>query len=184
MVLLTGPIDGCRPFAASPTLILLDNVRPGGTINPMQAEVSMYYGAICRSIQRVVEAAEALDAARLDWRPPVEGANSVYAIAVHVLANARENLLGTLCGQDIPRAREAEFAASGGSAAGLREEWMALRDQLESSLSSITPPALDRVYTHPRRGAVTGRQVLLVVARHAAEHAGQAELTRDLALAK
>jgi hypothetical protein len=29
-------------------------------------------------------------------------------------------------------------------------------------------------------GVLTGREVLLVVARHAAEHLGQVELTRDL----
>lgn len=150
----------------------------------MQGEVAMYFGAICRSIERVTDAAEGLGTERLDWRPPAEGANSLYAIAVHVLANARENLLGTLCGHAIPeRTREAEFAASGGSAASLREEWLALRDELEAALGSLDPHALDRVYTHPRRGAVTGRQILLVVARHTAEHAGQAELTRDLALA-
>lgn len=150
----------------------------------MHAEVAMYYGAICRSIERVVESAEGLGAGQLDWRPPAEGANSVYAIAVHVFANARENLLGTLCGRDIPREREAEFSASGGSATALRGEWLALREELEANLSTIAAAALDRVYTHPRRGAVTGREILLVVARHTAEHAGQAELTRDLAFAK
>jgi hypothetical protein len=30
---------------------------------------------------------------------------------------------------------------------------------------------------------LTGREILLVVARHAAEHLGQADLTRDLATA-
>jgi hypothetical protein len=30
---------------------------------------------------------------------------------------------------------------------------------------------------------VTGREVLMILARHAAEHVGQAELTRDLAIA-
>jgi hypothetical protein len=33
---------------------------------------------------------------------------------------------------------------------------------------------------HPRRGPLSGREILIVVARHAAEHLGQAELTRDL----
>lgn len=150
----------------------------------MQGEVAMYYGAMCRSIERVIDAAEAVAGDQLDWRPPAEGANSLYAIAVHVLANARENLLGTLCGHAIPdREREAEFAASGGSAAGFREDWLALRDELETALAGLDQRALDRIYTHPRRGAVTGREVLLVVAGHTAEHAGQAELTRDLALA-
>jgi hypothetical protein len=33
------------------------------------------------------------------------------------------------------------------------------------------------------RGEVTGREVLMLMARHAAEHVGHAELTRDLAVA-
>ncbi|MDP9352215.1 MAG: DUF664 domain-containing protein [Chloroflexota bacterium] len=39
---------------------------------------------------------------------------------------------------------------------------------------------LEEEIEHPRRGRITGREVLLVVARHCAEHLGQAELTRDL----
>ena len=39
---------------------------------------------------------------------------------------------------------------------------------------------LDRERTHPRRGALTAREVLIVVARHAAEHWGEAQLTRSL----
>ncbi|CAN5843324.1 hypothetical protein BH10CHL1_BH10CHL1_01810 [soil metagenome] len=42
---------------------------------------------------------------------------------------------------------------------------------------------LTRVRSHPRRGQITGREILLVVACHAAEHRGQAELTRDLLFA-
>jgi hypothetical protein len=34
--------------------------------------------------------------------------------------------------------------------------------------------------THPRRGPMSANEILLVVARHAAEHLAQAELTRDL----
>ncbi|MCB0140064.1 MAG: DUF664 domain-containing protein, partial [Caldilineaceae bacterium] len=35
-------------------------------------------------------------------------------------------------------------------------------------------------FTHPRRGQMSGRAILMVVMRHAAEHMGHAELTRDL----
>ncbi|MBN1310607.1 MAG: hypothetical protein JXB30_04240 [Anaerolineae bacterium] len=36
------------------------------------------------------------------------------------------------------------------------------------------------MHEHPRRGQMAGRAELIIVARHAAEHMGQAELTRDL----
>ena len=34
---------------------------------------------------------------------------------------------------------------------------------------------------HHWRGEISGREVLIVVARHTAEHLGHAELTRDMA---
>ena len=43
---------------------------------------------------------------------------------------------------------------------------------------------LDQPFTHPRRGQMSGRAILMVVIRHAAEHMGHAELTRDLIRAK
>ena len=42
----------------------------------------------------------------------------------------------------------------------------------------------DGTRAHPRRGTITGRDVLIVVARHAAEHWGEAQLTRSLLKAR
>jgi hypothetical protein len=55
-----------------------------------------------------------------------------------------------------------------------------LRPRLAEALANLPPGALDASYSHPRRGTVTGRDILIIVARHSAEHLGQAELTRDL----
>jgi hypothetical protein len=110
----------------------------------------------------------------------VPATNSLYAIVMHVLGNAEENLLGTLCGQPVTRNRPTEFATSGKSAADARSQWAALRSRIERALSELPPDALDRERSHPRRGALTGRDVLSVVARHAAEHWGEAQLTRNL----
>ena len=43
---------------------------------------------------------------------------------------------------------------------------------------------LDGARPHPRRGIITGRDVLIVVARHTAEHWGEAQLTRSLMKAR
>ena len=48
------------------------------------------------------------------------------------------------------------------------------------SSRKLTREDLDRARQHPRRGIITGRDVLIVVARHAAEHWGEAQLTRSL----
>lgn len=47
----------------------------------------------------------------------------------------------------------------------------------------MTAALLNETVEHGWRGPIARREVLIVVARHAAEHLGQAELTRDLALA-
>ena len=53
-------------------------------------------------------------------------------------------------------------------------------------LDAATLPAadLDRERKHPRRDVLTGREVLIVVARHTAEHWGEAQLTKSLLLAE
>ncbi|HEU5330039.1 MAG TPA: DinB family protein [Thermomicrobiales bacterium] len=116
----------------------------------------------------------------MNWQPAAPGANSLYALVVHMLGTTEENLLGLLVGQPMPRGREAEFVVEAGSASVFGARWGELRPRLAAMLTALTPAALDQTYNHPRRGAITGRDVLIVVARHAVEHLGQAELTRDL----
>jgi hypothetical protein len=145
-------------------------------------EIASFHRFIANSLDRLVTLVGEHDEAGLNRRPPAPDANSLYALATHTLGNAEENILQTLCGRPVARQREAEFAARGDSAA-VAERWRALRDELTEAMAALTPADLDRERAHPRRGALTGREVLLVVARHAAEHLGQAELTRDLLLA-
>ena len=145
-------------------------------------EIASFHRFITGSLDRLVMLVGELDEAGLNWRPPASNTNSLYALATHTLGNAEENILQTLCGRRVSREREAEFAARGASAA-VAERWRALRADLTEAMAALTSADLDREIAHPRRGALTGREALLVVARHAAEHLGQAELTRDLLLA-
>ena len=147
---------------------------------PENRELASFAGFICRSIDRVVACLDGLDAQALNWRPPADGANSLSVLAVHTMANAEENILGTLCGRLGERRREHEFAIRGEAAEALRERWLRLRAQIEATLAGLPLAELDREHQHPRRGPLTGWEILIVVARHAAEHQGQAELTRDL----
>lgn len=144
------------------------------------SEVALFWHAITSALDRIIACLDGLDEEGLNWRPPAEGANSLYALATHMLANAEENLLGVLCGQPVARDREAEFVARGAAAEPLRARWRDVRERASVGLAALPASALDRPCNHPRRGSITGREVLLVVARHAAEHQGHAELTRDL----
>ena len=146
----------------------------------VEPEVAVFQRFIFSSLERLVDLASALDEAGLNWRPPAPGTNSVYALAVHTLGNAEENILATLGGQPVNRQREDEFSGRGSSSAAIQDQWRRLRQEVTTTLSRLRSADLDRNYAHPRRGGLTGREVLLIVARHAAEHLGQAELTRDL----
>jgi hypothetical protein len=143
-------------------------------------EGTLFWRYIASSLDRMIACLDGLTVEELNWRPAAPGANSLYALAVHTLGNAEENLLGLLGGQPVRRERAAEFVVEADSAGTLGTYWDELRQRLAATLTSLTPAALDRSYAHPRRGTIAGRDVLIVVARHAAEHLGQAELTRDL----
>lgn len=146
-------------------------------------EIDSFWGFISRSIERIMECLDGLAEDDLNWSP-LENANSLFVIATHILGTAEENILGVLCGQSIQRRREAEFAIQAGGVESIRSNWLELRERIKRSLESLPPGELTRERKHPRRGGLTGHEVFMVLARHAAEHMGHAELTRDLLFAK
>jgi hypothetical protein len=145
-------------------------------------EVAAYWRGIAGSLDRFMEVAGGIDPAGLHWRPSAPATNSVAVLAIHTLGNAEENILEILGGEPVHRRRDEEFLDRELSQDDLRQRWTRLRPRLEAALTAITAENLERERSHPRRGTLSGRDVLLLVARHAAEHLGQAELTRDLYL--
>jgi hypothetical protein len=143
-------------------------------------EAAMYERAIVSSAGRILASLDGLDDGALNWRPPAEDANSLYALAAHTLANVERNVMHTFAGEPYAWDREAEFAATGPNGEDLVAQWDTLRRRIHAALRAATPGDLERLREHPRLGAIPGRAVLLQAARHAAEHAGQAELTRAL----
>jgi uncharacterized damage-inducible protein DinB len=148
-----------------------------------QAEIMLFWRYITSSIDQLLATLEGLDARELNWSP-IPNANSLYVMATHTMGTTAENLLEVLCGQAVHRQRDAEFAAQGDSAAALHAHWQSLRAQIQAQLEQLSDAELGQARKHPRRGDITGRDVLIVVARHCAEHMGQAFLTRDLLLAQ
>lgn len=145
-------------------------------------EAAVYWRYISSSLDRLVAIAADAPPELADWTPPAPHANSLVTLAAHVVANAEENVVAVIMGQGVVRDRAEEFSPSV-SAARVSTRWTDVRPTLERSLGVLDPARLDQAVSHPRRGTLTVREVLLVVARHAAEHLGQAELTRDLAVA-
>jgi DinB superfamily len=150
--------------------------------NPSR-EAAVFCHYILSSLDRLLHCLDGLSEHQLNWHPPAPNANSLYALAVHTLGNAEENVLFTLFDRASPRHSEQEFTTTGQSADVLVVQWQGLRERLQQVLLSLSSDDLVQEHLHPRRGSITGLDILIVVARHAAEHLGQAELTRDLLLA-
>ena len=143
-------------------------------------EVDLYWHKITETVDELVACLEGLDGDSLNWSP-LDDANSLYVLATHTMGNVRHNLLNVLCGLPLTRDRDAEFVARGASAAEIEGRWNELKARVSEAIEKLPPDDLDRERDDPQRGIITGRELLLFVARHAAEHYGQAQLTRDLA---
>ncbi len=157
------------------------------SLDPKQVatnEAATFWRYISSSLDRLVTLAMEIDDKGLHWEPPAPETNSTAILAFHTLGNAEENILETLCDQPVNRNRQGEFTARDRSKRKLRERWEDLWPRLEQALTGLPDAALNTPRIHPRRGCIDGREILIVVARHAAEHLGQAELTRDLWLAQ
>ena len=141
------------------------------------AEIDLYGGKIRNTVDELVGCLEGLDSDTLDWSP-LDDANSLYVLATHTMNNLRHNILNVLCGLPVTREREA------GSGAEIEARWSELEGQIADAIEELPPTEIDRERDHPHRGRITGRELLIVVARQAAEHYGQAQLTRDLVLAQ
>jgi len=143
-------------------------------------EVASFWRDIDGSVTRIVTALDGLSNDEINWRPAAPEANTLSVLAIHTMGNVEENVLETLCGQPVNRQREQEFRDSGASASAIQERWHELRQQISSALAKLQSSDLARSYKHPRREQESGWEVLILVSRHAGEHAGHAELTRDL----
>jgi uncharacterized damage-inducible protein DinB len=113
-------------------------------------------------------------------RPPLEGANTAYAILTHCLGVATYWSSAVNQGGVVPRDRAAEFTASGpvGELAArtqaVREAFRATVLATDFSARPANPPSREDFFVH-RRGAV-----LMHVYQELSQHLGQLELTRDV----
>lgn len=146
------------------------------------AKALVYWRFITSSVDRLLACLDGLDEAALNWRP-LPNANSLYVLATHMLGNIEETVWGLVCGQPVVRDRDAEFSATGHDAPLLQTRWQTLQTHIAHHLAQLPSSTLEQEHLHPRRGPLTGWAILLIVARHAAEHLAHAELTRDLLLA-
>jgi uncharacterized damage-inducible protein DinB len=155
----------------------------------MDAEIESLSRQIRSILERVWGCLEGLSEAQLNWKPPIDGGNSVCVIATHTLGNARAFVLGIACGQPLERDRPAEFRASGRDAADLVTRGRRLSDDIERALARLLPADLNRRLLPPQSlwgegqaQEISVREAILHVVEHASIHLGQLQITRDLAL--
>lgn len=146
-------------------------------------EIDLFWHKITETVDELVACLEGLDSDSLNWKP-LDDANSLYVLATHTMGNVRYNLLHVLCGLPLTRDRDAEFVATGDSAAEIEARWNGLKARISDALQELGPSDLDSEKDDPLRGPISGREIMVFVARHAAEHYGQVQLTRDLVKAR
>jgi hypothetical protein len=148
----------------------------------MDAEIAMYLAVIEQNLDVVVASAAGLDDAELRWQP-LPAANSLAVIGRHTLANAHRNVLASFAGEPYDYHRETEFVAVDETASTIAARGAELRARMHAALEPFDAASLATPRQHARMGSVPGRRVLIQAAIHAAEHAGEAALTRQLVLA-
>lgn len=117
-------------------------------------------------------------------RPPLDGANSAYAIVHHCVELTRW-WLGTFgCGLGLPRDRSGEFRATGTTDELLERVGQVRADTVAWTRRMIADGIADRDARGTTASAdlatVTPQWVLLHVIHELAQHLGQLELTIDV----
>jgi hypothetical protein len=133
---------------------------------------------LVREVDRVISATDGLTAEQLAWTPPAKGANSLLVLAAHSVGTAERRILGDIAGRKPTGTRDEEFAAKADIAA-IRARWDSVKRGVVDVLDNLPPGRLDEDLPGPISTRSVHSMVVHVIA-HAAEHAGQAELTRDL----
>ena len=143
-------------------------------------------------IDRVIAALDDVDPADAAWSPVRDGA-SLLVLARHVLGGA-EQIPAELARVAYTRDRDREFLDPG-TPEEVRAAAAAAKERIDAAFEVIDPAVLEREAPTPaapsappkvpsvwsgRSRRRTGRDVLLERIAHIAEHAGHAELTRDL----
>ena len=134
---------------------------------------------LVREVERVLGATEGLTAEQLAWTPIATGANSLLVLAAHTVGASERHILVNIARRQPGGTRDEEFAAKG-DIDGVRVRWKTVRRGIVDVLDNLRPGQLDEDLV----GEVSTRSVHSMIVHaiaHAAEHAGQAELTRDIA---
>jgi hypothetical protein len=133
---------------------------------------------LVREVERVISATDGLSAEQLAWKPTANDANSLIVLAAHTVGAAERHILVHIVGRKPGGTRDEEFAAKA-DIAGVRARWEVVKRGIVDVLDNLPPGRLDDDLVGPVSTSSVQAMIVHAIA-HASEHAGQAELTRDL----
>ena len=134
-----------------------------------------------REVDRVLGAAEKATAAQLVWKP-APNANTILVLAAHVVGAAERHIVVQVGAHAGSGPREQEFTGKMDLAA-IKTRWAMVRQAVAEVFDELPPGRLDDEVPGPV-GSHTVHWLIVHAIAHAAEHAGQAELTREIAEAR
>jgi len=133
---------------------------------------------------RLLRTLEGLDEEAINWKPAAPSANSLVVLVTHALASAEDHVLRRGAGKPVVRSRYAEFATKG-DGSNLQARAAEVKKRIAEALAGLDGRLGEEressIGTWPRTWTV--RDTLVYSIAHTAEHAGHAELTRDLYIA-
>ena len=147
-------------------------------------EIDSFRMRFAHEFDRLLRTLDGLDEEAVNWKPAAPSANSLLVLVTHSLASAEDHVVRRAGGMPVVRSRDAEFAAKGATAHlaaradDVKRRIDATLAELDGRLGEEREPSSDKW-----PGTWTVRDTLVHSIAHTAEHAGHAELTRDLYVA-
>jgi hypothetical protein len=138
-----------------------------------------------RTLDGMESAAGKLDESRLNIRPDLPGANTVFQLVTHSTAACEYWVSHIVCGRVTARDRDAEFQASG-TAADLRAAILGLRSLLEElrpALETVSELGNEPQTQTPLGQPWTVGAALIHAYEELAQHLGHIEITADIVAA-
>jgi hypothetical protein len=149
------------------------------------SEIESFRRRFSHEFDRLLGTLDGLDEEAVNWKPAAPSANSILVLVTHALASAEDHVVRRAGGKPVVRSRDAEFAAKGdASKLATRADEVKRRidetlAELDGRLGDEREPSFDNW-----PGTWNVRDTLVNSIAHTAEHAGHAELTRDLYVAQ